>query len=272
MSERFRVACVQTNSLRDIAANLPIVADLVRQARRDGADLVLLPENVSMLEPEAALLRQKAAPEESHPALPVFAELARETGAWLLVGSLAIRLEDGRVANRSLLLDAAGAVVARYDKIHLFDVDLGPGESYRESATIAPGARAVVAPTPWGRLGLSVCYDVRFAHLYRHLAKSGADFLAIPAAFTRVTGEAHWHILVRARAIETGCYVFAPAQTGTHAGGRQTFGHSLIIDPWGRVLADAGEAVGVIVADVDPAEVAAARKRIPALGHDRPFQ
>ncbi|MCU0838068.1 MAG: carbon-nitrogen hydrolase family protein [Rhodospirillales bacterium] len=271
MSGRFRVACVQTNSLRDISPNLPIIAALVGEARAAGADLVLLPENVTMLEPDSRQLREKAQPEDHHPALPVLAALARETGAWLLIGSLSIRLDDGRVANRSLLLNADGTIVARYDKIHLFDVDLGGGESYRESATIAPGDRAVVAATPWGKLGLSVCYDVRFAHLYRHLAKAGADFLTVPAAFTRVTGEAHWHILLRARAIETGCYVFAPAQTGTHAGGRQTFGHSLIVDPWGRVLADGGEAVGISVADVDPAEVAAARRRVPALTHDRPF-
>jgi predicted amidohydrolase len=271
MTGVFRVACVQMNAARDIAANLPVVADLVRQACAAGAAFVLLPENASMLEPNARLLREKAMPEDQHPALPFFADLARETGAWLLIGSLAIRQEDGRVANRSLLLDAEGRIVARYDKIHLFDVDLGGGETYRESATIAPGDRAVIATTPWGRLGMSVCYDLRFPHLYRRLAKGGAEFLTVPAAFTRVTGEAHWHVLLRARAIETGCYVFAPAQTGTHAEGRQTFGHSLIVDPWGRVLADAGKDVGFVVADVDPAEVATARRRIPALSHDRSF-
>jgi predicted amidohydrolase len=184
---------------------------------------------------------------------------------------LAIRRDDGRVANRSLLVDATGHVAARYDKIHLFDVDLGPSESYRESDVIAPGDRLVVAPTPWGRLGLSVCYDLRFPHLYRALAKAGADFLAIPAAFTRTTGAAHWHVLVRARAIETGCYVLAPAQCGTHAEGRLTFGHSLIVDPWGTVLADAGGETGVITAEIDAAQVAEARRRVPALSHDRAF-
>lgn len=267
----FRAACVQTNSLRDIEPNLPIIADLVRRARDAGADFVLLPENVAMLEPESRLVREKARSEAEHPALPAFADLARSTGVWLLVGSLAIALDSGHVANRSLLIDPAGAVVARYDKIHLFDVDLGGGESYRESATIAPGDRAAVADLPWGRLGMSVCYDLRFPHLYRHLAKAGADFLAVPAAFTRVTGQAHWHVLQRARAIENGCFVFAPAQCGEHANGRLTYGHSLIVDPWGRVLADAGEDVGFIVADIDPAEVTAARRRIPALDHDRPF-
>ena len=189
----------------------------------------------------------------------------------MLAGSLAVRLPDGRVANRSVLFDKEGRVAARYDKIHLFDVDLGNGESYRESATIAPGDRAVIAKTPWGPIGLTVCYDLRFPHLYRTLAQRGANFIAIPAAFTRTTGQAHWHVLQRARAIETGCYVFAPGQCGTHAEDRQTYGHSLIVDPWGAVLADGGEQVGIITARIDPAQVAAARRKIPALTHDRPF-
>jgi deaminated glutathione amidase len=265
------VACVQTNSARDIAGNLETVPPLVRAARNAGAEFVLLPENVSMMEPDTALWREKALPEKGHPALAAFRALARETGAWLLIGSLAIRVAGDKVANRSILLDSEGEIVARYDKIHLFDVDLGAGESYRESATIAPGDRAVVADTPWGRLGMSVCYDLRFAHLYRSLAKAGADFLSIPAAFTRTTGRAHWHVLQRARAIETGCYVFAPAQCGVHAMGRETFGHALIVDPWGTVLADAGEDVGFIIATIDLAAVAEARRKIPALTHDRPY-
>ena len=175
------------------------------------------------------------------------------------------------MANRSLLIDAAGEVVARYDKLHLFDVSLRGCERYRESDTVKPGAAAVVAPTPWGLLGLSICYDVRFPQLYRALAQAGASYLAIPSAFTRTTGEAHWHVLVRARAIETGAYVFAPAQSGLHAEGRRTYGHSLIVDPWGAVLADAGEEEGAIVATIDPARVAEARRMIPALEHDRPF-
>jgi predicted amidohydrolase len=271
MTSPFRVACVQTNSGRDYEPNIAAAGGLVRQARARGADLVVLPENVSLMEPDTRLLREKARTEADHPAIPAFRDLARETGAWLLVGSLAIRLRSGMIANRSMLIDSAGAIVARYDKIHLFDVDLGNGESYRESATITPGEQAVVAATPWGRLGLSVCYDVRFPQLYRHLAGTGADFLTIPAAFTRTTGRAHWHILVRARAIETGCYVFAAAQCGEHAEGRETYGHSLIVDPWGTVLADGGEGVGVITASVDPSLVGEARRKIPALMHDRPF-
>jgi predicted amidohydrolase len=271
MAERFTVACVQTNSAREIKPNIAATTALVRQARAAGADFILLPENVSMLEPVSRLLKQKAEREESHPALAAFRDLARETGAWLLIGSLAIKVEDDRVANRSLLVDPQGTIVARYDKIHMFDVDLGPGQSYRESATIAPGASAVLAPMPWGSLGLSVCYDLRFPHLYRRLAQRGAAYLSVPSAFTRTTGRAHWHILLRARAIENGAYVFAPAQCGTHAEGRETFGHSLIVDPWGTVLADGGEEPGFILAEVDPEQVAAARRRVPSLAHDRPF-
>lgn len=270
-TDTLTVACVQTNSSRDIAANLEAVAPLVHAARDAGAAFVLLPENVSMMEPDPELWRQKALPEESHPALTSFRTLAREAGVWLLVGSLAIRVAGDKVFNRSILLDDGGRIVARYDKIHLFDVDLGSSESYRESASITPGTRAVVTDTPWGRLGMSVCYDLRFAYLYRSLAKAGADFLSIPAAFTRTTGRAHWHVLQRARAIETGCYVLAPAQCGVHAMGRETFGHALIVDPWGEVLADAGEDVGFITATIDRAAVAEARRRIPALAHDRPY-
>jgi predicted amidohydrolase len=188
------------------------------------------------------------------------------------VGSLAVKLDSNdKVANRSFLLDAVGNIVASYDKIHMFDVQLPSGETYRESATFKPGETAVVAPTPWGQLGMSVCYDVRFAVLYRALAQAGASILTVPAAFTRTTGKAHWHILLRARAIETGCFVVAAAQCGTHAEGRQTFGHSLIVDPWGEVLADGGEEVGVTLARIDTARVAEVRGMVPALSHDRVF-
>ncbi|MFO1152504.1 MAG: carbon-nitrogen hydrolase family protein [Rhodospirillales bacterium] len=281
MTAPFRVACVQTNSAREIALNIEPVVDLIRRARGGGADLVCLPENVSLMEPISRLMREKAPAEEDHPALAAYRKAAQANGVWLLIGSLTVRfdggrldgdrVEDGRLANRSLLIDADGAIVARYDKIHLFDVDLGPDESYRESATIAPGDRTVVAATPWGRLGLSVCYDLRFPQLYRRLAQAGAGFFAIPAAFTRTTGQAHWHVLQRARAIENGAWVFAPAQCGVHAEGRETYGHSLIVDPWGQIVADGGEDVGVIVAGVDPQAAAAARRRIPSLQHDRPF-
>ncbi|MGB8274818.1 MAG: carbon-nitrogen hydrolase family protein [Alphaproteobacteria bacterium] len=270
-NERLKVACVQTNSGREIAPNVAAASDLVRRARNQGAEFILLPENVAMVEPNAALLRAKAEPEAGHAALIAFQELARETGAWLLVGSLAVRVTDERIANRSFLLDGEGAVRARYDKIHMFDVDLANGESYRESATFRPGESAVLAETPWGRLGMSVCYDLRFPHLYRAMAKAGARMFAVPSAFTQVTGRAHWHVLLRARAIETGAYVFAPAQCGVHAEGRRTYGHSLIVDPWGTVLADGGEEPGIVSAEIELARPDEARAMIPALYHDRPF-
>lgn len=267
----FKAACVQTNSARDLAPSIEAASDTARRARDAGADLILFPENVAMVEPKRRAQFDKAEPWESHGALAAFQDLARETGAWLLAGSLTVKLSEEKLANRSVLLDAQGNVAARYDKIHMFDVDLNDGQVYRESAAFEPGTEAVVAETPWGRLGMTVCYDIRFAHLYRTLAKRGADFFSTPAAFTKVSGEAHWHVLQRARAIENGCYVLAPAQCGTHAEGRQTFGHSLIVDPWGSVLADGGETPGFIIADIDPAQVAEARAKIPSLGHDRDF-
>ncbi|HEX2151806.1 MAG TPA: carbon-nitrogen hydrolase family protein, partial [Stellaceae bacterium] len=206
-------------------------------------------------------------------------ELARETAAWLLLGSLVIDQAgepgadpgESRLANRSFLIDSTGAIVARYDKIHMFDIDLPGGESYRESNAYSPGGHTVVAETPWGRLGMSVCYDLRFPHLYRALAQAGADFLSVPSVFTVPTGRAHWHVLLRARAIENGVFVFAPAQWGEHAGGRRSYGHSLIVDPWGEVLADGGEETGIVTARIDPARVAEARRSVPSLTHDRAF-
>ncbi|HZT20995.1 MAG TPA: carbon-nitrogen hydrolase family protein, partial [Dongiaceae bacterium] len=243
MAETFRVACVQNCAERDMAPSIAALEPLIRGAAGDGARLIVLPEMATMLEPQNALVLEKAVAEAADPGLRAFRALARETGAWILVGSLLIKLPgEGRVANRSFLLDPEGAIAARYDKLHLFDVDLASGESYRESATVRAGSRAVLAPSPWGPIGMSVCYDLRFAYLYRALAQAGARYLAIPAAFTYTTGKAHWHVLVRARAIETGSYVFAANQGGTHAEGRRTWGHSLIVDPWGEVLADGGEA------------------------------
>jgi deaminated glutathione amidase len=229
----------------------------------------MTPEITGMFEPKRDLHLAKATDEAANPALAAFRELARETGAWLLVGSLAIKLEAARLANRSFLLAPDGAIAARYDKIHMFDVDLKNGESYRESALYRPGDSTILARLPWGTLGMTVCYDLRFPYLYRALAQAGADFLSIPAAFTVPTGKAHWHVLQRARAIENGCFVFAPAQCGEHAEGRKTYGHSLIVDPWGEVLADAGEAVGFVTAEIEPAKVAEARRMVPSLRHDR---
>lgn len=267
----FVAACVQVNAGPEIDPNLRAAGDLVRRARDRGADLITLPENVTaIVQGRDRILAGRA--EDDHPALPFFADLARETGAHLLIGSLTIALGDGRVANRSYVIGPDGTVLTRYDKIHLFDVDLPDGESYRESATVRGGDAAVLTPLPWTVLGLSVCYDVRFASLYRTLAQAGAKVLAVPAAFTRPTGAAHWHVLLRARAIETGSFVIAPAQTGQHDQGRRTFGHSLIVDPWGRILADAGEEVGVISATIDLDRVTEARAAVPSLRHDRPFR
>ena len=271
MIASFTVACVQTNSARDVAPSVEAAAEWVRTARMQGAELILLPENASMMEPDYPRLLEKAAFQDDDLALKAFRELARETASWIVIGSLPIKLSADKVANRSFVISADGEIAAHYDKIHLFDVDLGDGESYRESEEREPGSQAVVCDTPWGKLGMSVCYDVRFPHLYRFLAKAGACFLSVPAAFTRPSGEAHWRVLLRARAIETGCFVIAPAQCGDHAEGRRTYGHSLIVDPWGRVLADGGDEPGFIIADIDPSLSVEARGKIPSLSHDRPF-
>ena len=272
MSGPFTVACVQTTTGRDIAANVDTTGVMVRDAAKAGADFVLLPETVNLMELDRQAREEKIADDGGDAGLSGFCALAKETGVWLLAGSLVKRTDDAKAANRSFLIDANGEVKAHYDKIHMFDVDLGDGEVHRESNVYEAGSRMVTADLPWGTLGLSVCYDLRFPHLYRALAKQGgADFLTVPSAFTRPTGKAHWHVLLRARAIENGCYVFAPAQCGEHENGRKTFGHSLIINPWGEILADGGEEPGFVSAEVDPAEVTAARAKIPALTHDRDF-
>jgi deaminated glutathione amidase len=211
-------------------------------------------------------------PEESDASLAMFRELARKLGIHLHLGSLAIKVSSDKAANRSFLIDPRGEIVARYDKIHMFDVDLAGGESYRESRNYRPGESAVLHDLPWGRLGLTICYDLRFPALYRALAEAGAIFLTVPSAFTRQTGEAHWHVLNRARAIENGSFVFAAAQGGKHENGRETYGHSLVVDPWGRVIAEGGVEPGVVLAEIDPAEVAAARGRVPSLQHGRRFE
>jgi deaminated glutathione amidase len=212
------------------------------------------------------------APEESDASLAAFRDLARRLGIFVHVGSLAIKVGAEKAANRSFLIDRNGDIVARYDKIHMFDVDLAGGESYRESRNYRPGEIAVSCDLPWGRLGLTVCYDLRFPALYRALAEAGSSFLAIPSAFTRQTGEAHWHVLNRARAIENCAFVLAAAQGGRHENGRETYGHSLVVDPWGRVIAEGGTDPGVVLAKIDPAEVTAARAKIPSLQHGRRFE
>ncbi len=271
MTSSFKAACVQNCASPDVHENIAICLRLAREAADRGARLIALPEYFSGLHTEGYRIIPVAFPERDHPVLPAFSAAAKELGATILLGSLGIEAPDGRIFNRSYLIDRNGFVAARYDKIHMFDVDLGEGKVVRESATIAPGSEAVVAVAEGASLGLSICYDLRFAHLYRALAQAGADVLAVPAAFTKITGQAHWHVLNRARAIENGAFVIAPCQYGTLAGGAECYGHSLIIDPWGRILAEAGESEAVIVADIDLTEVAAARGRIPSLKHDRPL-
>jgi len=272
MAGPFTVACVQMTSGREIADNISAAATLVGGAAKAGADFVLLPETVNLMENKGTLRAEKVAAGDGDAGLAGFQKIASDTGVWLLAGSLVVSGDDGKGANRSFLIDPKGETVAHYDKIHMFDVDLGDGEVHKESNAYAAGDKAVTAALPWGTLGMTVCYDLRFPHLYRSLAmQGGADFLSVPAAFTRPTGKAHWHVLLRARAIENGCYVFAAAQCGEHENGRKTYGHSLIINPWGEILADGGEDAGFITAEVDPAEVAKARGIIPSLQHDRAF-
>lgn len=269
MSQTFRAACVQMRTGIDISTNVQNASALIREAKQKGAHFVATPEVTSLFEAETERLFSKVSDEKNDFALLQFCALADELQIWLLIGSMPIKVAERQCANRSFLLGPNGEIKARYDKIHMFDVDLPNGEVYRESKNFRRGERAVTAALPWGTLGLSVCYDLRFPQLYRALAKSGASFLTIPAAFTYTTGIAHWHVLQRARAIETGCYVIAPAQGGVHENKRHTFGHSLIVDPWGCVLAEACEDPCVIIAEIDPAKVVEARGRIPALLHDR---
>ncbi len=267
----FRAAAVQMRSGLDVARNVADAEQLIREAAAAGAAYVLTPEMTTVLDRDRRRLLAVIDSEEFDPSLARFRELAAELGIHLHIGSMAIRLGEDAVANRAFVIAPDGAVIARYDKIHMFDVDLAGGESYRESKLYRAGTTAAVAELPWARLGLSICYDVRFPYLYRSLAHSGASVIAIPAAFTRTTGEAHWHVLVRARAIETGAFVVAAAQGGRHEDGRETYGHSMIVDPWGTIIAEAGDEPGIIVADIDPEMSATVRARIPALSHDRPF-
>ena len=266
-----RAGLVQLRSGRDMARNLADAAGLIRQAAGQGAALVATPEMTNILEPDRPRLRGLAKVQAEDESVAGFSALAAEFGIWLNIGSLALMGDDGTLINRSLLFDPAGTLRAYYDKIHLFDVDLPTGESLRESHAYSGGSRAVVLDAAGYRLGLTICYDVRFPGLFRHLAQAGAEVITVPSAFTVPTGEAHWHVLLRARAIETGSFVLAAAQAGRHESGRETYGHSLAVAPWGEVLAEAGQDPCAVVVDLDLAQVTAARRRIPALAHDRPF-
>ena len=266
-----KVACIQTNSKSDPNINIREVSSLIRAARSTGAELITTPEVVGMLEPNREKALNKAQPENYHGVLREFRALSRDLAIWLLIGSISIKLSNGKLANRSFLINPDGQIIARYTKIHMFDVEVNDGSIYRESATYQPGTSACLARTPWGLVGLTICYDIRFPALYRDLAKAGAKIIFIPSAFTEVTGEAHWHILQRARAIENGCFIVSAAQTGMHEQNRKTFGHSIIVDPWGNILADADKDVGFITADLDLNLVDEVRKKIPSLTHDREY-
>jgi len=271
VAEALRIACLQTNSGNDFDANLATLSAMTREAAAGGAKFILSAEYALMMDGSGRTMREKALAPDGEPALSALTALSRELGVWQLAGSLTLKSDDGRMFNRSLLVSAEGKVVAAYDKIHMFDATLPSGTVIKESSAYRPGERAVVAQTPWGGLGMTVCYDLRFPQLYRALAQRGAAMLAIPSSFQSETGKAHWHVLLRARAIENAAFVIAPALCGDHPGKRVTYGHSLVVDPWGGVLADGGEAPGIVYADLDLAQVEKVRGMLPSLIHDRPF-
>jgi predicted amidohydrolase len=256
----------------DVRKNIADATALIREAAGKGARFIATPENTTLMAADGGTKLEKTFAEADDPALPAFVALANELDIWLLVGSLAIKVSEDKTVNRSYLIAPDGRIDVRYDKIHLFDVDLPSGERYRESGTVVPGEEAEVAALSWGRIGLTICYDLRFPQLFRALAKTGADIITVPSAFTVPTGEAHWHVLLRARAIENACFIMAPAQGGVHENGRKTYGHSLIVGPWGEILAEGGVDPGIIVTDLDLDRIAEVRSRLPALRHDRPFR
>ena len=270
-TQKFRVGLVQMCSGRTIATNVAEATRLIREAAKGGAVYIQTPEVTTQMERDRDKLMVETLPEEGNPSIAHFRAIARELKIWLHIGSMAVSVGAEKLANRSILLSPTGAVISRYDKIHMFDVQLPAGEIYRESRNFRPGTEAVLADLPWGTLGMTVCYDLRFAALYRALAQAGAQILAIPAAFTKPTGQAHWQTLMRARAIENGCFVIAAAQAGMHENGRETYGHSIVVAPWGEIVAEAGVEPGVVLADIDMRMVAEARSQVPSLQHDRPF-
>lgn len=272
-----KAALLQMTSSDDPEANLAVMLGQMREAAANGAEFILTPEVCNCVSSSRSHQNAVLRLEHEDATLAALQDGARDLGVWLLIGSLALKTQDpdGRFANRSFMINPDGDIVARYDKIHMFDVQVTPEETYRESDGYRPGDKAVLAETPFGVVGMTICYDVRFPYLHRQLAKAGATILTVPAAFSHVTGAAHWETLLRARAIETGCYVLAPAQTGTHPAtrgqGRRTYGHSLVISPWGEILSDAGEETGISYVDLDPNAVAQARRKVPSLTHDREF-
>ncbi|MEM6932785.1 MAG: carbon-nitrogen hydrolase family protein [Pseudomonadota bacterium] len=271
MARQLTIACLQTRPMPDFATAIAEALGLADRAVAQGAEFLALPEYCGGLVTEGAAIKAPAADEGSHPVLTALAGFARQHDVWVMAGSVAVPGPDGTIINRGVVIDRQGRHLTRYDKIHMFDIQLSEDEVFRESAFVSPGAEARLVPTDWGMIGHTICYDLRFPALYRDLAHAGAEILAVPAAFTRKTGEAHWHVLNRARAIENGCFVVAPCAYGEVPGGGEAYGHSLIIDPWGAVIADGGIGSGVAMATIDLDAVAEARGKIPSLSHDRDY-
>ena len=275
--DKYKIACLQANTGNDLAANLTTVRAQLREAAANGAQWVLTPEYTLMMDGSGRVMRDNALPADGGASLTELKSMASELNVWLLIGSLTLRTgedaegADTRIVNRSFLISDTGELTATYDKIHMFDVTLPDGKVIRESSAYRPGDKAVVADTPLGKVGLTICYDLRFPQLFRTLAQAGAQIITVPSSFQRQTGKAHWHPLLQARAIENGCYIIAPAMCGEHAGNRQTFGHSLVVNPWGEVIADGGESPGIVYAEIDVTRVAKTRGMIPSLTHDRPY-
>ena len=270
----FRVALIQACGQDDQAANVALFAPFIKAAAQEGAGIIFLPEVANLVECRRPRLFEKIRSEETDPFLAAMQQLAAQYSIYLHIGSLALQATVSdqtapKAVNRSLMIDPEGEIITRYDKIHLFDVNLSGGETYRESDSFMAGEELALAPTSFGKIGMTICYDVRFPILFRKLVQAGAGMIAIPAAFTQTSGQAHWHTLIRARAIENSAFIFAAAQSGSHADGRQTYGHSLVVDPWGRVLADGGTGAGPVYADIDPSLIKQTRQRIPAVHHDR---
>jgi len=272
MAQIFNIACLQTRPMPDIDAAIDEALPLAEKAVRDGAQFLFLPEYCGGLVSDGPALVPPSEPEEKHAFLKAFRDFAKFNNVWVMIGSIAVNGPDGKIRNRGFVLDDQGNVQSRYDKIHMFDIQLSETEVFRESANVAPGNECACVSTPFGMIGHTICYDLRFPHLYRSLAQAGADILAIPAAFMKKTGEAHWHVLNRARAIENGSFVIAPCAIGEIPGGGISYGHSLVVNPWGEVIADGGDTPGVVMALIDLEQVASARARIPSLKHDRSFK
>jgi len=273
--DKYKIACLQTNTGNDLAANLTAVRAGLREAAANGAQWILTPEYTLMMDGSGRVMRDNALPADGGASLAELKSMARELKVWLLIGSLTLRTGDDadtRIVNRSFLISNEGNTVASYDKIHMFDVTLPDGKVIRESSAYRPGDKAVVVDTPLGKVGLTICYDLRFPQLFRALAQAGAQIITVPSSFQRQTGKAHWHALLQARAIENGCWIVAPAMCGEHAGNRQTFGHSLVVNPWGEVVADGGEGPGIVYAEIDVTRVAKVREMIPSLTHDRGYE